>query len=1046
MVRRLGSLSLLGRCVLVALLAHLLMAVWMNRNKVHRMLLEAVAIEEDYEFFEVSVDGLPEEEVGFAIRKEESDTGGDRPPTLELTPPSLSSLRERLRERELQERPRQLDAEELLASKAETPPPEPLSRTLPELAAAVETPVEELLPALPEVLEDDALPEVESRPIELQEQERELRPELASDLRRPEPPPSELKSRAVTTAPTRSDVGQLASPREAERPLPRPELRESLAGFEDPLVVLAEEPRDTDSELSFEVLKEKTRPALEDAAADRSRPERALLASGKSSPRVAKLDLRRRSPGGPSVGLQRSALRPVDSEASERALPTPHAAEAVKVAAAVEAPLPALPEVSEDGDDALPAVETRPVELQEREQEKELRPELTSGPRRPAAAPSELKSRAVTVAPTRSDVGQLANPTEAERALPRPELRDAPAGFEEPLAVLPGEPRDTDAELSFAVLKEKTRIASEDATEGRSSAKRALFDSANPAPRAVRLNLRRRSPGGLAVGLQRSSLRPVDSEASERAPPTLRAGEAVKPVATVLAPNPEFAPRPAENDPLPGLKGRPAPSPDRTESGSDARESRLAGVAPMKSRMNRRSSPASPRRPLRRTTRLPGALERSDKPILPGEGSSEVATSDLKSKLQSLDSPPTSVSTPGVKLALPNKTENSSSFLPRIYQLRTRDRRMEALEKGGGSAATERAVEAGLAWLALHQSPDGRWSLSDYARHIKRPHRRDLHHFKWNSREERSSIGGSKRAEDGDTAATGLALLAFLGHADTHREAGPYQETVRRGLEWLLGAQKPNGDLRGGGNLYMHAVAAFALCEAYAFTRDPDLRGPSQRAINFTAKSQNPRVGGWRYKPYPDSKDVDTSVFGWMLMALKSGMLGRLDVDRRCLVRGAEYLDSVRMSKAGGRYAYQPGITRTSLAMTAQGFFCQTVLVDTLVGKDGHTEPGIERSSRESMDYLLANLPRAEDQEGVNFYYWYYGTLALFQQGGKPWKKWNRTLSRLLIKEQVGKKHGSAYGSWDPRGKRARTGGRVYSTALSILCLEVYYRYAPLKK
>ena len=47
-----------------------------------------------------------------------------------------------------------------------------------------------------------------------------------------------------------------------------------------------------------------------------------------------------------------------------------------------------------------------------------------------------------------------------------------------------------------------------------------------------------------------------------------------------------------------------------------------------------------------------------------------------------------------------------------------------------------------------------------------------------------------------------------------------------------------------------------------------------------------------------------------------------------------------------------------------------------------------------------------------------------------------------LIEGQV--KGGADDGSWDPKG--AAHSGRVMSTALAVLCLEVYYRYLPLYK
>ncbi|HZN59295.1 MAG TPA: hypothetical protein VFD71_14555 [Planctomycetota bacterium] len=385
----------------------------------------------------------------------------------------------------------------------------------------------------------------------------------------------------------------------------------------------------------------------------------------------------------------------------------------------------------------------------------------------------------------------------------------------------------------------------------------------------------------------------------------------------------------------------------------------------------------------------------------------------------------------------------ASSFVPKIYQLRTASRREEAIRQGGGSEETERAVALGLRWLALHQSPDGRWDLRNFMKHLSDAAERDRWHPDWDGRGRNDSRGGTSRAENGDMGATGLALLAFLGHGDTHLDAGPYQENVRRGFHFLLSHQLRDGDLRDGGNLYMHALSSFAICEAYALTRDPALEAPARRAIGFTLRTQNPDRGGWRYEPYPQSEDVDTSVFGWMLMAIKSARIAGIEIDARAVARMERYLDSVRMTRGGGRYAYQPGLPRSSIAMTAQGFFCQQILAELKPPRTEDERTRVRRAAGESVSLLLAQRPEAADQDGANAYYWYYATLALFQEGGAPWERWNSQLKEVLLKLQLGEDQGSAAGSWDPIDRRAQLGGRVYSTAMGILCLEVYYRYAP---
>ena len=88
---------------------------------------------------------------------------------------------------------------------------------------------------------------------------------------------------------------------------------------------------------------------------------------------------------------------------------------------------------------------------------------------------------------------------------------------------------------------------------------------------------------------------------------------------------------------------------------------------------------------------------------------------------------------------------------------------------------------------------------------------------------------------------------------------------------------------------------------------------------------------------------------------------------------------------------------------------------------------------------ILAHPPDWENDP--NTYYWYYGTLALYQHQGETWGAWNEMIKDQLLAHQS--RSGRTAGSWDPRGQWAKTGGRVYQTAICTLTLEVYYRYLP---
>ena len=359
------------------------------------------------------------------------------------------------------------------------------------------------------------------------------------------------------------------------------------------------------------------------------------------------------------------------------------------------------------------------------------------------------------------------------------------------------------------------------------------------------------------------------------------------------------------------------------------------------------------------------------------------------------------------------------------FQNRDLAERERIATRRGGSAESERAVELGLEFLARHQSSDGRWSLHAFG--AGRGYRGDIGHGIMES----------------DTAGTGLSLLAFLGAGYTH-QADKYRDHVAAGLQFLISHQKPDGDLFSalGGNryawLYSHGIATIALCEAYGMTRDPALKEPAQRALDFIAAAQNSTQGGWRYAP---GVGTDTSVSGWQLMALKSGQMAGLNVEPKVLERVRGWLANAKWSGDNALYVYRPMAEQEhqrtpSPAMTAEAMLMQLYLGDN-----------DRRALARGGAYLRARLPsigvRPADRDA---YYWYYATQVMFHLQGEYWETWNGRLRPLLTITQV--QNGPLAGSWDPNGRVPdRWGpqaGRIYVTALHLLMLEVYYRHLPL--
>jgi hypothetical protein len=315
--------------------------------------------------------------------------------------------------------------------------------------------------------------------------------------------------------------------------------------------------------------------------------------------------------------------------------------------------------------------------------------------------------------------------------------------------------------------------------------------------------------------------------------------------------------------------------------------------------------------------------------------------------------------------------------------------------------------------------PDGRWSLDG---------------FRSRCTDNTCTGTGSGEPNKGDMGGTAMGLLPFLAAGQTPKSNGPYQAKIRKGLDFLLDKQKADGDLRGGGTMYSHGFAALTLCEAYGLTQDKRLGAAAQKSVDFIQSAQNKPTGGWRYQP---DTPGDTSVFGWQLAALRSAEMAGLKVSRPCLDGARKYLKSAQAGEHGAKFSYLPG-TPPTLSMTAVGLLCSQRLG---AGKDS---PQIAAGAK----YLLEHLPDATGVGQRNAYYWFYATEVLHNVGGPDWDRWSRNLRRTMIDTQA--KEGCAAGSWDPGQPVPEVwgapGGRLMETSLSVLALEVYYRYLKVDK
>jgi hypothetical protein len=304
---------------------------------------------------------------------------------------------------------------------------------------------------------------------------------------------------------------------------------------------------------------------------------------------------------------------------------------------------------------------------------------------------------------------------------------------------------------------------------------------------------------------------------------------------------------------------------------------------------------------------------------------------------------------------------------------------------------------------------------------------------------------------------TGLAVLAFLGAGET-LDHGAYSAHTRRGVHWLMQQQDVESGLVGApvgqAFLYDHAIATLALCEAlYTDPTHPLVRRAAERAVRAIESARNP-YGAWRYALPPDGSS-DTSVTGWMVIALAAAHDVGIPIGRDSLFGALAYVDEAT-DPATGRTGYDrrggPSARPTHLAerypaeasetLTAVGMLARIVATD-IVGPRDHDAEMLAKGA----ELVLATPPSwSDDGSTCDMYGWYHGAYAMFQYAAVApgaWARYERALDAAILPNQRAEPPCFA-GSWDPIGPWGHAGGRVYSTALMALCLEVRFRYGRL--
>jgi len=353
-----------------------------------------------------------------------------------------------------------------------------------------------------------------------------------------------------------------------------------------------------------------------------------------------------------------------------------------------------------------------------------------------------------------------------------------------------------------------------------------------------------------------------------------------------------------------------------------------------------------------------------------------------------------------------------------------------------GDLAAERvkspqvAIADGLKFLSSHQLPDGSWSGGVIPR-------------EWDQLR-------TKEHAWGVTGVCALATLAFLGEGEIwvkdprSNRVSLYAEKVRKALRFIAQKQDDQGRFGYGEGetvhfMYSQGMATLAMCEAAGLSGDEQLREIAQRGLDYLVKTQTPE-GGWNYRGDP-AGDSDTSVSAWAVQALLAGKEAGLKVPDEALSKSVEMYKNA--TAPDGRVMYslksddkveRPSLIGVALMlrqMQGEDSRSQVIrkLVDKLREQIPQSKPNWGRDWR-------PNAPKNDDEARAMYdpYKIYFCTYGMYFAGGKDWENWNEAMKKAVCEMQ------SVDGSWKCNDVWSNCGGTFYSTALSILTLQVYYR------
>lgn len=334
-----------------------------------------------------------------------------------------------------------------------------------------------------------------------------------------------------------------------------------------------------------------------------------------------------------------------------------------------------------------------------------------------------------------------------------------------------------------------------------------------------------------------------------------------------------------------------------------------------------------------------------------------------------------------------------------------------------GSSELYEALERALLWLRRWQSPDGSWPVTGAANAPVDPALQQIQQIE----------------------ITSAALLAFLGDGHNSRHSMPgldYNLNVRRGIDWLLRQQLPDGRIGPQGEpiVLAHAMATLALAEEFSMTRDWRVGTPLRNACRWLS-SITAHDGSSGF-PYRAGRNASLMTSVWAHMALATAI--RAGVPQSDAP--PERLEAL-MAWFGSQTRYDTPLTDAASEVLAQSELLPTSGAAALacLQEEPELKPRLESWLARMGKEPPTLETRAGDARDVR--YMFLGSLALANHASDAaGEKWKAAMAATILSRQVKGERDANEGAFESTSTYADIYGRAFSTAFTALSIENAWR------